>query len=350
MKKSFFLTFGLIFFTSILFTINSNAQQLLTTPDISQAASVSQTIGLTKITIDYHRPGVKGRVIWGKLVPYNEVWRAGANENTTISFSDQVKINGQDLPAGTYGLHMIPTENDWTIIFSKNIWSWGSFFYNQKEDALRIKVKPVTNEFREWLDYSFDDPSDTSAEVALLWEKMKIPFKVSVNVDKVVLNHFQMQLENLPGFNWRAFSQAAAYFLNKNDYLDQASKWIDRSIGMNKNGTNLWIKASILEKQGMNADAEKIKKDALSIATEQEINAFGYQYLFAKELDKAIDMFKMNVEKYPDSWNVYDSLGEAYNEKGEKGRSIKNYKKAYEMVTDDQNKQRIKNILDQLEN
>ena len=159
-----------------------------------------------------------------------------------------------------------------------------------------------------------------------------------------------MQLENLPGFNWRAFSQAAAYFLNKNDYLDQASKWIDRSIGMNKNGTNLWIKASILEKQGMNADAEKIKKDALSIATEQEINAFGYQYLFAKELDKAIDMFKMNVEKYPDSWNVYDSLGEAYNEKGEKGRSIKNYKKAYEMVTDDQNKQRIKNILDQLEN
>src|SRR5213595_1875162 len=125
------------------------AQNDLNLPDVSQAAEVKQRIALTDITINYHRPLVNGRKIWGALVPYGKVWRAGANENTTIAFSDPVSVEGQPLPKGTYGLHMIPNENEWTIIFSKNSTSWGSFTYDQKEDALRVKVKPQAAEMHE---------------------------------------------------------------------------------------------------------------------------------------------------------------------------------------------------------
>ncbi len=238
-EKKLSLLICAIFVFSVFIPLKTFARQPLTAPEISQAASVSQTIGLTKIKITYHRPGVKGRATWGKLVPYNEVWRAGANENTTISFSDPVKINGHNLPAGIYGLHMIPTENEWTIIFNKNYWSWGSFFYNQKDDVLRIQVKPVHDELKEWLEYSFDDPSDSTVTAALRWEKLKIPFEIPVDVNAVVLNHFKKQLENAQGINWRAFNQAAAYFLNKGVYLEQAEMWIDKSIILNRNTTNL---------------------------------------------------------------------------------------------------------------
>ena len=127
------------------------AQTDLKTPEASQSASIMQRIGLTDISISYHSPLAKGRTIWGDVVPYNEVWRAGANENTTISFSTDVKVEGKELAAGIYGLHMIPTQSEWTIIFSKNNYSWGSFFYSEIDDALRIKVKPNTAAMQEWM-------------------------------------------------------------------------------------------------------------------------------------------------------------------------------------------------------
>jgi hypothetical protein len=159
----------------------------------SLKASVMQRLGTnTDITIDYSRPGVKGRKIWGGLVPYGMApgtqesggkpfpWRAGANENTTIEVSKDVLIEGKQLPAGKYGIHMIPSEKEWTIIFSKNNSAWGSFSYNQAEDALRVTVTPVKAPHMEWLTYGFDDLAGTSATAYLRWDNLKVPFKIKL--------------------------------------------------------------------------------------------------------------------------------------------------------------------------
>jgi len=151
---------------------------------VSPKAFVSQTIGFTDITINYCRPGVKGRKIWGKLVPYNKVWRTGANEATKITFSTNVIINGKKLPAGTYSFFAIPKEKEWTLIFNKVANQWGAFTYNELRDALRIKVKPLQNDFHEWLEYSFSNidiqpaGKTNSAVVNLMWDRLKVSFKV----------------------------------------------------------------------------------------------------------------------------------------------------------------------------
>ena len=162
------------------------SRQQLDLPRPSPNASVSQTVGVTEITIKYSRPGVKGRQIWGKLVPYGEVWRTGANENTTIKFSTPVKVDGHELPAGIYGLQTIPTAGDWTVIFSKDADEWGAFSYKQEDDALRIQAKPQPAEFRERMAFDFDDVTDTPAKVVLHWEKLKVPFTVEVDTPKLV--------------------------------------------------------------------------------------------------------------------------------------------------------------------
>src|SRR5437016_3901215 len=154
------------------------AQNDLNLPDVSQAAELKQRIALTDITIKYHRPLVNGRKIWGGLVPYGKVWRVGANENTTIEFSDAVSVEGKPLAKGIYGLHMVPGENEWVVAFSKMSTAWGSFTYDQMEDALRVTVKPHPDEMHEALAYDFDDVKANSTTVALRWEKLAVPFKV----------------------------------------------------------------------------------------------------------------------------------------------------------------------------
>ena len=147
---------------------------------LSPKASVMQTVGFTDVTIDYSRPGVKGRTIWGALVPYNKVWRAGANEATTINFTTDVTIEGKNLPAGKYGFFTIPNKDSWTLIFNKVADQWGAFQYNEAEDALRVTVKPESNNFQEWLAYTITKTGDKSAVVSLEWEKLKVPFKIEV--------------------------------------------------------------------------------------------------------------------------------------------------------------------------
>src|SRR5246127_4273418 len=166
---------------------NGSQATELNIPRLSQRGTVTQRIGLTDVTITYHRPAVGGREIWGKTVPYGQVWRAGANDNTTIAFTDDVSIEGKPLVAGTYGLHMIPDKEQWTIIFSKNSTSWGSFSYDQKEDALRVTVKPHPAESFDMLTYVFDDVKPDSAAATLRWEKLAVPFRVSVDTKPVVL-------------------------------------------------------------------------------------------------------------------------------------------------------------------
>src|SRR5215471_2050374 len=210
------------------------AQTPLTLPQASPPATVSQTIGLTEIDITYHRPAVNGRKIWGGLVPYGEVWRAGANENTTITFSSPVKIGGKPLAAGTYGLHMIPTTKQWTVIFSNVSSAWGSFSYDEKEDALRVTATPQPAEgFVERLSYTFDDPTETQASFVLRWEKLKVPVKVEVDTPQVVMASIRAELRGLPRFSWPGWNQAAAYWLRHGGDLEEATKFADQSIQMN---------------------------------------------------------------------------------------------------------------------
>src|SRR3989441_1394003 len=182
---------------------------VLDLPRPSQRAQITQRVGITDVTISYHRPLVNNRKVWDALVPYGKVWRAGANENTTITFSDPVTIEGKPLPKGAYGLHMIPGENEWTVIFSKSSTSWGSFTYDQAEDALRVAVKPQPAEFHEALTYDFDDPKPDSSVVTLRWERLAVPFKVGVNVKEIVAQSLHNQLRDLAQFTWFGWDDAA---------------------------------------------------------------------------------------------------------------------------------------------
>ena len=316
----------LIVFFLIGFFSSDLQAQLISTPQASPAAVVKQEIGLSWIKISYHRPGVKGREIWGKLVPFGLTtfqfgngnpapWRAGANENTTITFSDDALIEGQPVKAGTYGLFMIVQPDEWTLILSSNSTSWGSFYYDKNEDVLRVKLKPEQAEFEEWLDYDFDTITANSVNVYLHWEKIKVPFKIEFNVDTIVIKNIENQLRNTAGFTWQGWNQAAGYCYRSNTFLDKGEEWAKKSISMNENETNR--------------------------------NIYGYVLLAAGKNDEALKIFKENLDKYPDSWNVKDSLGEAYKTLGDNKNAKKYYQAALKNAPESQ-KDRIKKILAEL--
>jgi Protein of unknown function (DUF2911) len=239
MKKTLFAA-GL---AALVATAAAAQQQPLTIPRPSPNASLSQTIGITEVVLHYSRPGVKGRAIWGSLVPYNEVWRTGANENTTISFSTPVRIEGHDLPAGLYGLQTIPTPGEWTVIFSKDAQLWGAFDYKQEHDALRVQVKPAAAEFQERMSFDFTDLTDTSAKVVLRWEKLQVPFRVEVDTPKLVAEAARASLR------WQNGLQAANYCIQNNTCLDDAGRWLDASIALDANFANQRAKALLLAKK-----------------------------------------------------------------------------------------------------
>ncbi|MEZ4830127.1 MAG: DUF2911 domain-containing protein [Bacteroidia bacterium] len=330
--KKLTLTFIFCFLT---LTGSLYAQGQLTTPQPSPKAVITQTIGLTEISIVYHRPFVNGREIWGKLVPVGETdklgqgdipWRAGANENTVISFSTDVNIEGKPLPAGSYGLHMIPTKSEWTVIFSSNTTSWGSFFYKPEEDVLRVKVTPGTCSFHEALTYDIEPQSNEAAQIVLRWEKKEIPVKVSVNTHEVVLASMRNELRNLPGFTWQGYNNAAAYCLKNNVHTDEAMKWSDIAVSRAKNFTTLSTRAQLVAKSGNAAEADQLMAAAMKVATNAELNNYGYALLNEGKLDEAIAVFKLNTERNPDDPNVFDSLGEGYvirNAEGDRKLAIK---------------------------
>jgi tetratricopeptide (TPR) repeat protein len=314
------------------------------TPRQSPAASAGQTVGVTRIAIDYSRPQVKERTVWGGLVPYGQVWRAGANENTTISFSTPVKVEGRDLAAGSYGLHMIPTEDEWTIIFSTVDTNWGSFSYTEEDDALRVEVRPEPAPFAEVLTYGFAEPTETAVVVELLWEKLRVPFRVEVDTSAQVVAGFRRDLHGVQQFFWQPWNQAAAYLLQNEVELDQAMAWADRSISINENFANVNTKARILTRTGDEAAAKALIDRALPAANEQELNLYGYQLLGAQDLDGALAIFRRNVAEHPDSWNVHDSLGEGLAAAGHTAEAIASYEKALAMAPAAQ-KGRIEAIL-----
>jgi tetratricopeptide (TPR) repeat protein len=320
----------------------------ITLPEASPEASVSQTFGMTQVTIHYHRPAVNKRKVWGELVPWGEVWRAGANQNTTISFSSPVTVEGQKLAAGTYGLHMVPTEKTWTIAFSDVSNAWGSFSYDAKEDALRVTVQPQKSSFEERLSYTFEDPTDGAVTAVLRWEELAVPVKIAADTPAVVVENLRGQLRGLPRFTWQGWNQAAAYCLRSGVNLDEATQWADRSIQMNENFTNLRTRAALLEKKGDTKTAGELRAKALGIANEADMNTYGYQLLGEKKYDEAIAVFQKNVKDYPKSWNACDSLAEAYLTKGDKKQAADYYGKALAMAKDDAQKKRISQALEKM--
>ena len=234
--------------------------QQIDLPRPSPNASVSQNIGISEVTIHYSRPGVKGREIWGKLVPYGEVWRTGANENTTIRFSTPVKVEGHELPAGLYGLQTIPTSGDWTLILSKDADQWGAFTYKPEHDALRVQVKPQPAEPQERMSFEFTDLTDTSAKVVIRWEKLAVPFTLTVDTPKLVAAKAKESI------GWRGPYQAANYCMQNNTCMDEAGKWLDASIALDGNFTNYRAKADYLAQKGDKKGAAAYGEKALAAA------------------------------------------------------------------------------------
>jgi hypothetical protein len=327
----------------------ARSQPQLTLPESSPKALLTQTIGIAEVQVSYHRPGVKGRPIWGALVPYGEVWRAGANENTTISFSLPVRIAGKPLESGTYGLHMIPGKGDWVVIFSRNATSWGSFFYKESEDALRISVTPEAAPPREWLQYEFSELTDSSAVLALRWEKMLVPIPLSFDTRALILANIRdSYLRGLAGFAWQGFNSAAQFCLRNNLDLPEALTWADNSLALNENFSNLRTKASILEKMGKQEDVKALRDRSLELATETDINQLGYTYLQGGKTKEALELFEKNVKAHPKSWNVYDSLAEGLEKGGDTKGAIANYSKALSIVKDAVNRKRITDTIAKL--
>ncbi len=320
----------------------------LTLPQPSPLASVTQRVGVTDITVVYHRPAVDKRKIWGELVPYGEVWRAGANENTTISFSSPVTVGGKKIPAGTYGLHMLPNEKTWFIILSSVSTAWGSFSYDEKEDVVRAPTTPAPADFEERLEYTFESPTEEAVDVVLHWDKLKVSFPIAVDTKAVVLASLKAQLRGLGRFYWQSCEQAAQWTIRNNYGLEEGQVWVDRSITIQPTFSNLRTKADFLEKKGDTKQAGELRARALTLATENEVNNLGYALLGEKKYDEALALFRKNVKDHPDSQNVYDSLGEALAMTGDKKGAIENYNKALAMATDPAVQKRIKGILAKL--
>jgi hypothetical protein len=345
----------LVLFAGVLLAATAHAQTatgetlMLNLPRASQHALVSQRIGITDITINYHRPLANGRQIWGKVVPYGQVWRAGANENTTITFTDPVTIEGQALDKGTYGLHMIPGENQWTVIFSKDSTAWGSFSYKQDEDALRVNVKPQTADAHDALAYDFNDVKADSTVVTMSWDKVAVPFKVQVNVNDIVTASIRQQIHGMNQYYWEGWDDAAGYFLANKINLEEALKDEDLSIQAEERYDNLLNKSKILEAIGRKQDAGMFRAKALDKASALQLYFYGRQLQAEKKQDEALAVFRSNAKKFPDYWTTHLGLARVYSAQGDFDQAVKEAKVALASAPDS-NKSNLENYVKRLQN
>jgi len=265
MLKLIHLSVVLIFILSL-----SAAGQQIRTPRPSPDATVTQIVGVTEVKIDYSSPGVKGRKVWGELVPFGEIWRTGANEATTITFSDVVKVNGNELPAGTYGIHTIPNENEWEFIFSDSTEVNGGSDFDEKKEVLRIKIKPGETTFKERMIFAFSNTTDNSTTVNLMWDKLKVSFDVETNTKELFLSKAREQL------SWSPTFQAAQYCLTNNTNLEEAYKWIEASCLINEVYWNTRVKAQIQNKLGMKNESIAAMEKAIALGSKMEEAPFDY--------------------------------------------------------------------------
>lgn len=352
-------------FMCLLLTLSLNTFAQLDAPRGSQMASVSQRVGITNIYVKYSRPSVNDRAVWGELVPYGmnnlgfgtakeSPWRAGANENTIIKFTDDVKIEGQSLKAGKYGFHIIVNENDTaTLIFSKDHSAWGSYFYEPSQDALKVEVTTSAISHTELLTYSFINVDATSTVLALQWEKKQIPFKIEVDVADVVLASFREAFNGQSGFQRQNWEQAAGYALNNDGDLEEALGWIDGAISgrffSQKTFNNLQTKSQILSKLGKEEEASAAMDEALGFATVFQMHQYGRTLIGEGKKDKALEVFKLNAGKNKDTWPVHYGLARGYSAVGNQSKAMTHLKKALSNAPNEASKGRVQANIDKLE-
>jgi hypothetical protein len=364
------------FFISILMLATvAGAQTSITLPPDgqNQHATVSQSLGLVKVTIDYNSPKVhnpnggedrRGK-IYGTLVPYGMQntlgfgtctecpWRVGANQNTVFTTTNDVRIEGQPLAAGSYGLHMIPGQDEWTIIFSKNYTSWGSFFYDPKDDALRVKVKPAKSEYHEYLTFEFPERKLDQATALMRWEDLQVPFTISVdNIASLYLEKIRNELKNSQGFSWNNSNAAARYALQNKDPKD-ALDWAKMAstpgfVGA-ENFTTLMTLADAQAANNMEADATKNRDKAMAMGTPVELHQYARQLLQQGKKQEAFAVWQLNAKKFPGQWPVNVGLARGNSAVGNYKEALKYAKLALAQAPDDNNKKNLQAGIAKLE-
>ena len=357
----------------LLVAATATAQLTLPPSGDNQKSSVTQHIGPVRITVDYNSPDVhapngddrRGK-IWGQLVPYGMIeedfgtcaqcpWRAGANENTVFTTSHDVLVEGQRLPAGSYGLHMVADPGDWTVIFSKNSSSWGSYTYDPAEDALRVKVKPSKSAYNEWLTYEFTDRKADRATVALMWEDLQVPINISVpNIQDLYLKQVRSELRSSPGFQWDNWAEAAEYALQLKRY-DDALEFAKNATSLRfigqENFRTLSALADAQDGKGMTAEAKVTRDKALNHPTANagQLHQYARAQLQRGNKPEAIRVWELNAKRYPNEWPVNVGLMRAHSAAGRYKEALKAAKTALAQAPDEVNRKNIAASIKKLE-
>ena len=338
-------------------------------------ASVTQAIGPVRVTIDYSSPRVvrgannrQGK-IWGELVPWGLSdlgfngckscpWRAGANENTTFKVTHDVKVQGQPLPAGTYGLHMIPGQDEWTVIFSKDANSWGSFWYDPKQDALRVKTKAGKSEYHEWLTYEFTQRESAKTTVALKWEELQVPVSITVDdPNQLWVDQMRADLRQSAGFSYQNWQQAADFCAQNKINLAEGLSWAQRAVsdptwsGGQENFATLATLANLQDLNGRGEEAVKTFDKALNHPTANpiQIHMAARQLMASGKKDQALRVFQLNAKRFPNQWPVHVGLMRGYAATGDKKKALEEARLALAQAPDEGNKKNLQNLIKQLE-
>ncbi|HEX3552571.1 MAG TPA: DUF2911 domain-containing protein [Thermoanaerobaculia bacterium] len=362
---------------ALLTALPAAAQGGLTLPPSgnNQYSSVTQGIGPVKVTLTYNSPHVHSPTgedrhgkIWGGLVPYGMAnlgfgtcgdqcpWRGGANENTVFTTDHDVLVQGKPLPAGSYGVHFIPGQEEWTIVFSKNSTSWGSFFYDAKEDALRVQAKPEKSEYHEWLTYEFTERTPAKATAALKWEDLQLPFTITVeHPDDLYVESIRRELRNSPGFTWQNWDAAANYILQAKSHLDDGLRWAEAAahgpgIGQ-ENFTTLSTLAQLQEANGKTEEARKTMDAALAQPTAGpiEIHLYGRQLLARKKNEEAMKVFELNAKRHPNVWPVHVGLARGHAALGHTKEALAEARLAVKQAPDEGNRKSLEGMIKTLE-
>lgn len=314
------------------------AQDMLTMTKLSQRASVVQRIGTTDVTVVYHSPLVNGRKIFGGVVPFDFVvdekeyaWRAGSNQRTTIEFTHDVRIEGKSLVAGTYGLVVLVSEKEWTFVFSNNK-SWGAFQYTPENDMLRVTVKAEKAPFQEWLSYNFINRQAQSAKLQLWWERTRASVEIATDVSSNILNDLALKEDK----NASDFMAMAIETLKKEpDAVEEALKWIEKSVQSEATFHNKMMKADLLIRNGQKTEGDALRQETLASAKGFDMYYYGLSpYLLKGDKKESYRLLKANLDKNPDAWIAHLALGEYYIKDGKQKKVVEHMKRAFERAPD----------------
>ncbi|MBK9718643.1 MAG: DUF2911 domain-containing protein [Saprospiraceae bacterium] len=364
-----FLISGIMALSGIFYVFYSNAQMLKMPNDgTNYKCSTGRTIGLTDIDIKWNSPGVKGRdgKIWGELVYYGfstlgygsnmeSPWRAGADESTTISFSTEVTINGKSLAAGKYGFFIAVYPDSCVLIFNKNTSGWGSYFYNKDLDVLRVATRQFKDikDSKERLEYIFENQTENSVEIALLWEHWRIPMKVEVDLTKTTLASIRTQLSSGMGFDPPSLEAGANWCLNHNINFDEALNWINSATNPNLGGVRtfkaLSTHAGLLGKTGKQAEADKMMTEAIEIGGAIDLHQYGRSLLNQKKYQEAMIVFEKNFKKHAGAWPTNVGMMRGYSALGNLKKALEHGKVALTQAPTPEDKKNMEGLIKTLE-